>query len=183
MWQQNSLGKWTDMRHKALIFAAVAVLLATPSQAQNSGPPASAPSSISRDGARIIIEAAIAYARDIAKSRMAVVILDNSGHLVSSDRMDGASFHLEKFARGKAFLAIITRRSTQDAVGLAKTRPDRYFGIVAMYPGEVYPVGGGLPIAVDGKLVGAVGIAGLPEGVDEKAALSGLEAFERNWKR
>jgi uncharacterized protein GlcG (DUF336 family) len=54
---------------------------------------------------------------------------------------------------------------------------------MAMYPGEVYAVGGGLPIAVDGKLVGAVGIAGLPEGVDEKAASSGLEAFDRSRKR
>ena len=65
--------------------------------------------------------------------------------------MDGASFYLEKFAKGKAYLSIITRRSTQEAADMAKTRPNRYFGIMAMYPGEVYAVGGGLPIAVDGS--------------------------------
>jgi uncharacterized protein GlcG (DUF336 family) len=171
------------MKNKALIVAATALLLASPARAQNSGTPSSAPSSLSREGARTIIEAAITYARDVAKSRMTIVVLDDNGHLVASDRMDGASFHLEKFAKGKAFLSIITRRSTQDAADLAKTRPDRYFGIMAMYPGEVYPVGGGLPIAVDGKLVGAVGIAGLPEGVDEKAARTGLEVFENKRKR
>lgn len=80
---------------------------------------------------------------------MTVVVLDNGGHLVSLDRMDGASFHLEKFTRGKAYLAIITRRNTQDAADLAKTLPDRYFGNMAMYPGEVYLVGGGLPIVID----------------------------------
>jgi uncharacterized protein GlcG (DUF336 family) len=177
------LGKKIEMTCKKAILATMALLLAVPVHAQRSEAPSSAASSISREGARTIIEAAIAYARDTAKSRMAVVVLDNSGHLVSSDRMDGASFHLEKFAKGKAFLAIITRRSTQDAADLVKTRPDRYFGIIGMYPAEVYAVGGGLPIAVDGKLIGAVGIAGLPEGVDEKAARSGLEAFERKRTR
>jgi len=166
-----------------MVLAAMALLFVSPARGQNSGAASSAPSSISREDARTIIEAAITYARDIAKSRMTVVVLDDTGHLVTSDRMDGASFHLEKFAKGKAFLSIITRRSTQEAADLARTRPDRYFGIMAMYPGEVYAVGGGLPIAVDGKLVGAVGIAGLPEGVDEKAALSGLAAFDRSRKR
>jgi uncharacterized protein GlcG (DUF336 family) len=45
---------------------------------------------------------------------------------------------------------------------LAKERPDRYFGIMNMYPGKVYLVGGGVPLTVDGRLVGAVGVAGLP---------------------
>jgi uncharacterized protein GlcG (DUF336 family) len=54
---------------------------------------------------------------------------------------------------------------------------------MAMLPGEVYAVGGGLPIAVDGTLVGAVGVAGLPEGVDEKAARSALDVFESQRKR
>src|SRR6478752_4364955 len=156
------------MKYKVLFLAAMTLLAPPAALAQNLATPALAPPSISREDARTIIEAAITYTRDIAKSRMAVVVLDNAGHLVSSDRMDGASFYLEKFAKGKAYLSIITRRSTQEAADLAKTRPDRYFGIMAMFPGEVYAVGGGLPIAVDGTLVGAVGVAGLPEGVDEK---------------
>ena len=48
-----------------------------------------------------------------------------------------------------------------------------------MYPGEVYLTGGGEPIAVDGQLVGAVGVAGLPEGVDEKAGLAGIAAWSK----
>lgn len=165
------------------VLLVVSLLVASLSQvhAQSSGAQAAA-SSISLPDARTIIDNAMSYARSSTKSRMTVVVLDNSGHLVSLDRMDGASFHLEKFARGKAFLALITRRNTQDAADLAKTRPDRYFGIMAMYPGEVYLVGGGLPIVADGKLVGAVGIAGLPEGVDEKAGRAGLDALQRKRK-
>jgi uncharacterized protein GlcG (DUF336 family) len=45
-----------------------------------------------------------------------------------------------------------------------------------MYPGEVYLVGGGVPLAIDNRLVGAVGVTGLPQGVEEKAALAGIKA-------
>ncbi|HEY1233296.1 MAG TPA: heme-binding protein [Candidatus Binatia bacterium] len=61
----------------------------------------------------------------------------------------------------------------------SKSRPDRYFGIMHMYPGEVYLVGGGVPLAIDNRLVGGVGVAGLPEGMNEKAALAGIEAWNK----
>jgi Haem-degrading len=69
--------------------------------------------------------------------------------------------------------------STLDAElgALHKTRPDRYFGIMNMYPGKIYLVGGGVPLAVDSQLVGGVGVAGLPEGVDEKSARAGIAAW------
>jgi uncharacterized protein GlcG (DUF336 family) len=60
---------------------------------------------------------------------------------------------------------------------LYKTRPDRYFGIMNMYPGKIYLVGGGVPLALDGVIIGAVGVAGLPEGVDEKSARAGIDAW------
>jgi uncharacterized protein GlcG (DUF336 family) len=46
-----------------------------------------------------------------------------------------------------------------------------------MYPGKIYLVGGGVPLAVDGQLVGGVGVAGLPEGVDEKSARAGMASW------
>jgi uncharacterized protein GlcG (DUF336 family) len=46
-----------------------------------------------------------------------------------------------------------------------------------MYPGKIYLVGGGVPLAVDDQLVGGVGVAGLPEGVDEKSAQAGIAAW------
>jgi len=48
-----------------------------------------------------------------------------------------------------------------------------------MYPGKIYLVGGGVPLALDGRLVGAVGVAGLPEGVDEKAGRAGIAAWTK----
>jgi uncharacterized protein GlcG (DUF336 family) len=140
--------------------------------------PVAPPTSLSLQEARIIIDGAVAYARE-NKMQMTVVIVDHAGQLISADRMEGASFHLERFAKGKAYASLILRDRTEVAAELAKDRPDRYFGIMNMYPGEVYLVGGGLPLAVGNLLVGAVGVAGLPQGVDEKAALAGIAAWNK----
>ena len=140
--------------------------------------PVAPPTALSLQEARVIIDAAVAYARE-QKLRMTVVILDDAGQLISADRMEGASFHLERFAKGKAYASLMLRDRTETAAELAKSRPDRYFGIMNMYPGEVYLVGGGVPLAVGNRLVGAVGVAGLPQGVDEKAAEAGIAAWNK----
>jgi glc operon protein GlcG len=140
--------------------------------------PLAPPTALSLREARVIIDGAVAYARD-KKLTMTVVVLDEEGQLISADRMEGASFHLERFAKGKALASLMLRDRTEAAAELSKTRPDRYFGIMNMYPGEVYLVGGGVPLAIGNRLVGAVGVAGLPQGVDEKAAEAGIAAWHK----
>ena len=103
--------------------------------------------------------------------------MDHAGNVVSADRMDGASLQNIRFAEGKAFASALYRQTTEELGALYKTRPDRYFGIMNMYPGKIYLVGGGVPLAVDNHLVGGVGVAGLPEGVDEKSARAGIAAW------
>ena len=136
------------------------------------------PPLISLPEARAIIEGAIAYARE-TKLPMAVVVVDHAGNVVSADRMDGASLQNIRFAEGKAFASALYRQTTEELGALYKTRPDRYFGIMNMYGNKVYLVGGGVPLTIDGRLVGAVGVAGLPQGVDEKAARAGIAAWEK----
>ena len=141
-------------------------------------PPTLAPPLISLAEARVIIDGAIAFTRD-QNLNMAVVVVDAAGNLVSADKMDGTTINSTRFAEGKAFASAILRQTTEVLANLAKDRPDRYFGIMNMYPGKVYLVGGGVPLAVDGRLVGAVGVAGLPQGVDEKAARAGIAAWDK----
>jgi len=135
------------------------------------------PPSITLAEARAIIDGAIAYASE-AKMSMAVAVVDAAGNVVSADRMDGAALQNIRFAEGKAFAAALYRQTTDELAELYKTRPDRFFGIMNMYPG-IYLVGGGLPLGVEGRLVGGVGVAGLPEGIDEKSALAGIAAWMR----
>jgi len=140
-------------------------------------PPALAPPLLSLAEARTIIDGALAFTRS-QNLNMAVVVVDAAGNPVSADKMDGAAVSNMRFAEGKAFASAMLRQATEALAELAKSRPDRYFGIMNMYPGKVYLVGGGVPLVADGRLVGAVGVAGLPQGVDEKAARAGIAAWE-----
>jgi len=127
--------------------------------------------------AQAIINGAIAYAQE-RDLRMAIVVMDQSGYEVASARMDGAAFRNITFAEGKAYASALYGQTTEELGALVNTRPDRYNGIMEMYPGKFYLVGGGVPLSLDGTQVGAVGIAGLPEGVDEAAARAGMADWE-----
>lgn len=159
----------------AALLASTIVALA---QAQLAPRPVMPAAQISRQEARVIIDAAVAFATQ-GKMTMGIVIVDATGEPIAMERMDGGSYRNLRFAEGKAFAAAIFGQTTEELGAVYKTRPDRYFGIMNMYPGKVYLVGGGEPIVLDGKLIGAVGVAGLPEGVDEKAGRAGIAAWEK----
>jgi glc operon protein GlcG len=133
---------------------------------------------ISAAEARVIIDAAIAHARE-KNARLGVVVMDASGEIVAGEHMDGAPGRNVRFAEAKAFTAVTYRTTTEALSDLYKTRPDRYFGIMNMYGNKVYLVGGGVPIVLDGKLIGAVGVAGMPNSQDEGAARAGIAAWEK----
>jgi uncharacterized protein GlcG (DUF336 family) len=159
-----------------LMLAAVSASLAqAPAPA---APPAPPSNLISVAEAHAIIEGAVAYARE-KNWRMGVIVLDSAGEIVAGERMDGASGRNVRFAEGKAFAAVMYRTTTQALSELYKTRPDRYFGIMNMYGNKVYLVGGGEPIMLEGQLIGAVGVAGLPEFEDERAGRAGLAAWDK----
>jgi uncharacterized protein GlcG (DUF336 family) len=167
--------------HSCFALALATVLMfagAARAQAPSPPPPPLTPAQITLAEARVIIDGAIAFTRD-ANLRMSVVVLDQATNVVSSDRMDGAGVQNAHFAEGKAYASAIFRQTTQALADIAKTRPDRYFGIMNMYPGKVYLVGGGVPLTLDGQFFGAVGVAGLPEGVDEKAGRAGIAAWTK----
>jgi uncharacterized protein GlcG (DUF336 family) len=137
--------------------------------------PSLPPQAIALADARAIIDGALAYGRT-KNLRMGVVVLDATGEMVAGEHSDGAPGRNIMFAEGKAYAALMYRTTTSKLAELYKTRPDRYFGIMNMYGNKVYLVDGGVPLAVDGKLVGAVGVAGTP-GQDEECAEAGIAAW------
>jgi uncharacterized protein GlcG (DUF336 family) len=147
----------------------------TPAPSPN---PVVASSSLTLAEARVIIEGAVAYASNL-KMRMAVVVLDDGGHLISADRMDGTSFNSERQAQGKALTSVLLLQPTSAVAELLTTAPNRFYGIMNMWPGQVYIVSGSLPIIVNNRLVGAVGVSGLPNNFDEKAAQAGIAAWQK----
>jgi uncharacterized protein GlcG (DUF336 family) len=166
----------------ALVALTLALAGTAFAQGQNPNPPpgpSPAPPAqlISTAEAHAIIEGAVAYAKE-HNVRMGVAVLDTNGDIVAAERMDGASGRNVQFAQAKAYASVMYRTTTQALSEVYKTRPDRYFGIMNQYGPKVYLVGGGVPIALDGKLIGAVGVAGLAE-FDERAGRAGMAAWEK----
>jgi len=107
---------------------------------------------------------------------MVIAILDSGGHLVMLERMDGTQLGSIDAAKDKAYSAVLYRRPTkvfQDLVGQGgpNLRLLRLSG--------ASPLEGGIPILVDGKIVGAVGVSGATSEQDAQVAKAGADALTK----
>jgi glc operon protein GlcG len=128
---------------------------------------------ITYDQAHKVMVAAIADARK-QNIPMAVAIVDTGGNLMAFERMDNTQIGSVAVAQDKASSAALFRRSTkvfQDAVAGGGA------GLRVLTLRGANAVEGGLPIVIDGKIVGGVGVSGgsaEQDGVVAKAGLDGL---------
>ena len=104
---------------------------------------------------------------------VAIAIVDNAGHLVAFEKMDNTQTASVEVAQDKAVSAAIYRRSTkvvQD--GLAGGGAGlRLLGLRGMSPVE-----GGLPLIVEGKIIGGIGVSGVNSDQDGVVAKAGGDA-------
>ena|SRR5829696_3880838 len=128
--------------------------------------------------ARTIIDTGLAHARSLGQP-VAIAVVDAAGQVVSLDRMDGVALHRDRFATGKAFAAVVLRQRTDASAKLRETAPERFLGILNMFPGQIYVQAGGIPLTVDGQVVGGVGVAGGIFPADDQIAEAGIAAWER----
>jgi len=116
-------------------------------------------SALSLEGARTCIGRAIAKARELG-FLVAVAVVDEAGHLIACDRMDGALWVTPEIARAKANAAAGFRASTQD-LEERFTRRMLFADNVATLGDYAFVFGkGGVPVVEDGRVVGAVGVSG-----------------------
>ena len=105
------------------------------------------------------------------KWNVVIAVLDDGGHLLLLQRMDGATPFNAQVAVEKGRSAAVSRRST-------KNWEDRIAaGRNAMLNMPVLPVQGGLPIMHQGECVGAIGVSGVQSHEDEQIAQAGLDAL------
>ena len=114
--------------------------------------------SISYELAQQMVDAAVAKARELGVSEN-VAIIDDGGNLKAFGRMDGASILSTEIAQNKAYTALFGV-STQDFFNFIQGDPSLLAGIPTL--SRVAAYGGGLPIQVDGEIVGAIGVSGAP---------------------
>ena len=121
---------------------------------------------------------AIAAAAAEAKKNnwgMAIAVVDTGGALVSFDRMDNAQTGSVKVAIQKAQSAAGLRRSTKV---FGESLAGGGGGLRLLGLQGTNQVEGGLPIVVEGKIVGAIGASGGTGQQDGQAAVAGLNALK-----
>lgn len=100
-----------------------------------------------------------------------IAIVDDGGHLMALQRMDGATPANTEFAERKARTAATTRRSTkvwEERIGA---------GRVSTLSMPVLAVQGGIPVMYQGECVGAIGVSGVQSLEDEQIAQAGAHAL------
>jgi glc operon protein GlcG len=116
-------------------------------------------SGLSLEQARACIARGIDRARELG-FEVAVAVVDDAGHLVACDRMDGALWVTPEIARAKANAAAGFRASTLD-LEERFTRRMLFADNVATLGDYAFVFGkGGVPVVQGGRVVGAVGVSG-----------------------
>jgi len=121
--------------------------------------------------ARRVIEACESAARERGVGVVSVVV-DEGGHVIQLSRMDAAQVASVEVGIGKARTAAIFRRPSR--VFEEQIRNGR---VAALALAGATPLQGGIPIAIDGVVVGAIGVSGDTPQIDEDIAIAGANAL------
>ncbi|MFO7529369.1 MAG: heme-binding protein [Marinobacter sp.] len=130
--------------------------------------------------ARILIEGAAEKAREIGVP-MCIAVVDESGNLVAFERMDGGKITSVTIAQDKAFTAAAAKKATHD-YNKVNTPGSLAFGIHTEVGGRISSVGGGLPVIVNGEVVGGIGLSSGTPQQDMDCAQAGIDYFETKCK-
>ena len=150
----------------------LALLAAVPARAQTTPPPYGPPIGI--EGARAVMAAAESEA---AKNNWSVVIsiIDSGGHLVMLHRRDDVQLSSIEISQGKAKTALMFKRPSKvldDAISGGGA------GLRFLALKDIVPLEGGMPLLLDGKIVGAIGVSGVLSAQDSQVARAGADGLK-----
>ncbi|MBW4972798.1 Uncharacterized 15.0 kDa protein in dhaT-dhaS intergenic region [Roseovarius sp. EC-HK134] len=125
--------------------------------------------------AGVLLAGARAKAAEIGVP-MCIAITDEGGNLVAFERMDGGKVTSITIAIDKAFTAAGAKKATHEYGELSQPGKPAY-GIAAAIGGRLMVVGGGLPVVVEGDVVGGIGVSSGTPMQDREVAEAGIAAF------
>jgi glc operon protein GlcG len=129
---------------------------------------------ISIDNAKKAAAAALAEAH-ANNWAMAVAIVDTAGHLVYFEKMDDTQLGSVMVAQAKARAAALFKRPTKAFQDMLAAGGEgwRMLGLEGAVPVE-----GGIPVQIDGKIAGAIGLSGGTSAQDGQCAQAGVNAVK-----
>ena len=130
---------------------------------------------INLEQAKKALAAAEAHAR-ANNWGVAIAIVDSSAQLVAFSKIDSTQHASVAISQGKATTAVNLRRPTkalEDAIAGGGA------GLRTLAIPGVMPLEGGIPIIVDGKIIGGIGVSGVLSSQDAQVARAGLEALTK----
>ena len=105
---------------------------------------------------------------------MVIAIVDDGANLIYLERADGTQIGSIEVAQEKAKTAVKFKRASkvfEDAVAGGRNA-------ILKLPGAL-PVEGGVPLMIDGVVLGAIGVSGATSAQDGQVAAAGVKAFEK----
>jgi glc operon protein GlcG len=155
---------------KSIAVALILLGMAVTSQAQ-----VSEKKSLTLDGAKRVIAAAVDYAKRNNAPGGVIAVVDEGGNLMALERLDGTFAAGATISIGKARTAVLFKRPTkvfEDIIRNGRTP------MIALPDSLFTPLQGGVPIMVDGQIVGGVGVSGAASAQqDEELAIAGANAL------
>jgi uncharacterized protein GlcG (DUF336 family) len=132
--------------------------------------------SLTLEGAKRVIAAAIAEAKNKSAPGGAIAVVDEGGNLIAVERLDNTFAAGAHISIGKARTAVLFKRPTkffEDAINQGRTAMTTL--------SDFTPLQGGIPIIVDGQVIGAVGVSGAASAQqDEELAIAGANALAQS---
>ena len=130
------------------------------------------------EGARAILAAAERRAIEI-KVPMNIAVVDDGAHLLAFARMDGAKPASIAVSLVKAQAAAMRRAPTGPAMSGDQVNVALALGLASAASDHQTPIRGGLPLVVDGEVIGAIGVSAGTEDQDLDVARTGAAFLEK----
>src|SRR6516225_1968423 len=130
--------------------------------------------SLTLEGAERIISASKAKAHELNAPGGVIAVVDAGGNLIALERIDGTFAAGANISIGKARTAVLFQKATkvfEEIINKGRTAmaalPDSFFT----------PLQGGVPVVLDGQIIGGVGVSGASSAAqDEELAIAGADA-------
>ena len=133
--------------------------------------------SLTLEGARKVIAAAKAEAQKLNAPGGVIAVVDDGGNLMALERLDGTFAAGANISIGKARTAVLFKRPTRVFEELINSNGKGRTVMTAL--NDFTPLIGGVPVEVDGAIVGGVGVSGAASAAqDEQLAIAGANAFK-----